>query len=295
MNNQHISTTYTVRLWAGIFIITGLLFGASLAGAQQMPERHWSLWLGGGGLTEPVYPGSDALYLSPVPFIQAEYTLGSFDLFAGMIDGIGVRFHVPDFAGFSLSLAVNPLGHKRDPELKDVKKFMLKNVDDVKNMLKGTPTVTNAVEVFGTLAVEVLPFATISSTVSYLPTKADYTSKAYSDKDYDGMTVSVDVQAGYPLMPQMFLQGEAGVTWMNDAYAEAFHGVVYPTSKLKRFIAENGVSDVYGSLTLINFFTEHVGVLAVGSGTLLLGDAADSPLTKETFQPQVGLIAFYNF
>jgi outer membrane scaffolding protein for murein synthesis (MipA/OmpV family) len=293
MRNQYTFTARTLRHCLCAIVLTGMLFGVPLTEAQQLPVRHWSLWLGGGGLMEPVYPGSDALYASPVPFAQAEYTLGFVDLFAGMTDGIGVRLKEPEFAGLSVSLAVNPLGNKRDPKLKNVEKFMLTDVDEVKDVLQDTPKVTNVVEVFGTVEVEVLPFATLSSTVSYLPTKADYAS--YSDKTYDGITASVDVEAGLPLTPQIFLQGDAGVTWMNDDYAEAFHGVAYPTPKLKRFTAKNGVSDVHGSLTLVSFFSEHIGALAFGGGTLLLGDAADSPLTKDAFQPQVGIMAFYNF
>lgn len=302
MKNQRTSMTRTLCFWISSIVLTGMLSSAPFAGAQQpftgtqQPSaRHWTLWLGGGGLMEPVYAGSDALYASPVPFVQAEYELGFLDLFADMNDGIGVELRPPNFGGVSLSLAVNPLGNDRDPKLENVEQFMLTDVDDVKDLLQDTPTVTNRVEVSGTLEIDVLSHATLSSTVSYLPTEADYASATYSDKTYDGITVSVDAQAGFMLTPRIFFQGDAGITWMNGEYAEAFHGVAYPTSKLNRFTAKSGISDIHGALTLVSFFTEHIGALAFGGGTMLLGDAADSPLTNDSFQPQVGVIAFYSF
>ncbi|MGD9162121.1 MAG: MipA/OmpV family protein [Desulfobacteraceae bacterium] len=293
MKQQYVSVNYKICLWIIFFLLSGILFSSWPVEAQQAPERNWYLWMGGGCLTEPVYPGSDALYVIPFPFIQAEYHLESFDVFASVIDGFGVQYKNTEFAGLSLSLSIDPLGNKRDPELKDVKHFMLTDVDDLKDFLKDTPTIDNKVDVSGTLQIDLLPFASLSSTVSYFPTKAD--NATYPDKKYDGITASFDLQSDYQLAPNMFLQGGVGITWMNDDYAEAFHSVLYSTSALEQFAAENGISDVHGCLTFIHFFTEHYGLIVYGSGTLLLGNSAHSPLTKNTFQPEMRLMVFYDF
>ena len=92
----------------------------------------------------------------------------------------------------------------------------------------------------------------MSSTATFFPVEADYDDASLSDKDYGGITVSVDFETGLPLTPQIFLQGGAGVTWMNDEYAEAFHGVLYPTTKLKTFKAKSGISDVHASVVLVS-------------------------------------------
>ena len=293
MKHQYLSVNHKLYILIIIFLLSGMLFSIPPVEAQQTPERSWQFWLGGGGFMEPVYPGSDALYVKPVPFVNAVYHFKSLDLFASMIDGIGIRYKKPEFAGLDLSVAINPLGNERDPKLRDVKRFMISDVDDVNAFLEGTPTIKNYIEYFGTLKIDVLPFTSLSTTVSYFPTKADY--RIYPDKTYNGVTASLDLQSGYQLTPRIILQGGLGVTWMDDDYSEAFHSVLYSTSNLNRFVAKSGISDVHGGFTFINFFSEHYGAMVFGNCSLLLGDAADSPLTKTTFQPEMGVMIFYNF
>ena len=293
MKCQYLCGIYKLYLWVIVFLLPCMFFTVSKAEAQKNSERHWQFWLGGGGFMEPVYPGSDGLYIMPVPFIKAEYQLKSFDLFASVIDGIGVRYKKTEFAGLSFSVSINPLGNERDPGLKNIKRFMITDADDVKAFLKDTPSVDNNIEYFGTLKIDILPFTSLSSTIAYLPTKACY--RIYPDRKYDGITASLDLKTGYQLSPKTIMQGGVGIAWMNDDYSEAFHGVLYSTSNLNVFAAKSGISNVHGGFTLINFFAEHYGVMIFGECKLLLGDADDSPLTKTAFQPEMGLMIFYNF
>jgi outer membrane protein len=288
------------KLWVCLCLValTVVVPGFQSLDAQELSQRNWSLWLGGGALMEPVYSGSDKLLANPIPFIQAEYTTPYMDFFAGMENGIGVTLKETEFTGLNLTIGISPVGllleKRRDPDLDKVENFVLDGADELKEFLQGTPTLKNTIEVFGTVGLE-LPFGKVSSTATFFPVKADYDDASLSDKDYDGITVSIDFETGLPLTPQIFLQGGSGVTWMNEKYAEAFHGVLYPTTRLDVFKAKSGVSDVHASVVLVSFFTEHVGALVIGSVTLLLDDAADSPLTKEEFQPQMGAVVFYNF
>jgi outer membrane scaffolding protein for murein synthesis (MipA/OmpV family) len=294
MKNQKYARIQKIVMCVSLVIVAGTIAGPYPLGAQGLPERDWSLWLGGGALLDTVYPGSDELLVNPIPYIQAEYTTRYFDFFAGMEDGIGVRMKESDYTGLSLAVAINPLGTKRDPNLKNSEDFVLNDADEVKEFLEGTPKIESAIKLFGTVALD-LPFGKVSSTATFLPISADYKDAGISDKNYDGLTVSLDVETGLPLTPQIFLQAEAGATWMNDKYAEAFHGVVYPTKTLKIFNAKSGMSDAHASVAVVTFITEHIGALVHGSATRLLGDAADSPLTKEEFQPQVAAVVFYSF
>lgn len=294
MKNQKYARIQKIVVCVSFVILAGMITGPYPLSAQSLPERNWSLWLGGGALLEPVYPGSDTLLVQPIPYIQAEYMTRYLDFLAGVEDGIGIRLKESDYTGLSFSVAINPLGVDRDPNLKNSKDFVLNNADDVKEFLKGTPKIESAIELFGKVALE-LPFGKVSSTATFYPINADYKDASRVHKDYNGLTVSLDVETGFPLTPQIFLQAEVGATWMNDEYAEAFHGVVYPTKTLKVFNAQSGISDIHTSVALVSFFTEHIGALVSGSATQLLGDAADSPLTKEEFQPQVAAIVFYSF
>jgi outer membrane scaffolding protein for murein synthesis (MipA/OmpV family) len=294
MKNQKYARIQNIVVCVSLVILAGMVSGSYPLGAQELPERNWSLWFGGGALLDTVYPGSDTLLINPIPYIQAEYTTRYLDFFAGVEDGIGVRVKESSYTGLSLAVAINPLGVKRDPNLKNREDFVLNDADEVKQFLEGTPTIESTIELFGTVALE-LPFGKVSSTASFIPISADYKDAGISDKDYNGLMVSLDVETGFPLTPQIFLQAAAGATWMNDEYAEAFHGIVYPTKSLKVFNAQSGMSDAHTSVALVSFFTEHIGALLYGSATQLLGDAADSPLTKEEFQPQVAAVVFYSF
>lgn len=82
---------------------------------------------------------------------------------------------------------------------------------------------------------------------------------------------------------------------MNDDYAEAFHSVLYPTPQLEVFKAKAGLSDVHGTLGARYVFSNHFGGMLLFTGEQLLGDAADSPLTKQEFQPDVVAILSYSF
>ncbi len=121
----------------------------------------------------PVYPGSDTLYVKPIPYIDAEYTTRYIDFLAGVEDGIGLRVKAPDHSDVSLTLAINPLGVKRDPKLKAVEDFILHDADEIKQFLGGTPTVESPLELFGTIKLD-LSFAKVSSTVTFLPITVDY-------------------------------------------------------------------------------------------------------------------------
>ncbi len=76
-----------------------------------------------------------------------------------------------------------------------------------------------------------------------------------------------------------------GVSWMNSAYAEANYSVNYETDRFNLFKAKSGMHDVHVATRVTMMFSERLGTIFMGKGTYLLGDAADSPLTQNTFQP----------
>jgi MipA family protein len=277
-----------------IMILAGNVVDVQSLWAQELPERKWTLWLGAGSWSEPVYSGSNVLSIMPMPYIQAEYRTNFVDIFAGIKDGIGLRLKAPEYSDMSLAVAIDPFGTKRGPHLKQMQDFILNDADTIKKFLEGTPTVTSPIDVLGTVGVD-LPFGKVSSTVTFFPITADYKDASRLDQDYNGLTVRLDFEAGFPLTPQLFLQGKLGTTWMNNDYAVAFHGVAYPTTVLNSFHAHSGMNDVHASVTGVSFFTAHLGAFVYGSVTRLLGDAADSPLTKQAFQPGIATFIFYKF
>lgn len=100
---------------------------------------------------------------------------------------------------------------------------------------------------------------------------------------------------GLRIYQRMLLMAGVGVSWMNEDYAQAYYGVKYPTSKLDSFSPESGLHDVHGTLGLIYIVTPKLMLTLTGQGSQLLGDAADSPLTEQAFQPNVSVGVSYNF
>jgi outer membrane scaffolding protein for murein synthesis (MipA/OmpV family) len=82
---------------------------------------------------------------------------------------------------------------------------------------------------------------------------------------------------------------------MNDAYAEAFYSVRYPTQQLDVFAAEGGIRDIGSSVAAIYMLNRNIGLRVFAGGSYLLNNAADSPLTQNTFQPFSGAFILYNF
>ena len=178
--------------------------------------------------------------------------------------GIGVKF--ADRFPLSLSFGAG-LGEGRD------------NGD--LGLLKGTPTLENTYRLFGGVTLD-LPFAELSSTVTYFPITADYDEADRSDEDYSGMLVDFGIGKEWFRIP-FIVQLGGGISWMNSEYAQANYSVDYATDRLDTFKAESGLHSVNLSSTIVMFFSERMGTALIGEGKYLLNGAADSPLTKNEF------------
>ncbi|MBD3307711.1 hypothetical protein GF339_14840 [candidate division KSB3 bacterium] len=239
--------------------------------------RNWELMLGGGSFYQPEYSGSDEMKFEPIALVMGSYDTGRFKLFVDG-DNIGTGLKFSTRIPWSLSAGVG-LGAGRD------------NAD--MDILEGTPTLDNSVRLLGELAFD-LPIATVSTTLNYFPISADYDEAERADNDYRGMLVDVEVSKHWTLNPFLVMVG-GGVSWMNSDYAQAHYGVAYPTAHLEAFTAGSGMHSLNLSANIIMFFHNHIGTMLLAEGKQLLGDAADSSLTKRAFQGGIGLIGFYRF
>jgi outer membrane scaffolding protein for murein synthesis (MipA/OmpV family) len=268
-----------------VFVI--VISSATLACAQGIeedaaPTRNWSFLIGGAVGMQPVYSGSDELIVVPVPLINAAYSTRYVDAFVSSMEGLGVRFKEEQVTGLSLALGAS-LGEPRDQE-----------VDEVKEFLRGTPEVVSDYHLFTTLKLA-LPFGELASTLRWFPVETEYDDAGIADEEYDGLRGELNFGAGLPLNQHLMMSAGIGVTWMNDEYAQAYHGVHYATSKLETFSAEGGLRDVHASIGLTYLFNQHLMAIIKSDVVQLLNDAADSPLTKEEIQPALAAGIVYNF
>jgi len=253
----------------------------SLGFARDNQERPWSLTLGAGAQMNSVYSGSDELNVHPFPYIAAEYKMTYLDLFIAGNEA-GLKLKTPAIPGSNVSFGVK-VGQSRDHD-----------EEAVKDILTGTAELENSVQRFAKLT-WLSPVGQWSSSVYWLPTNAEYDEPGISDKEYHGVKISIDYAIGGQLHPKLFAFAKVGTSWMNADYAEAFHSVLYPTPQLEVFKAKAGLSDVHGTLGARYVFNNHIGGMLLFTGEQLLGDAADSPLTKQEFQPDVVAILSYSF
>lgn len=269
------------RHWMNITVVFILCLGVCPVLAQA--ESDISLTLGVGGNVSPLYSGSDEVGFSPLPVIDARYSIPHLELFLSSFDGAGLTLS-DERLGISFSLGVNG-GEERDTN---------EDNDDVKALLQGTPDVKNPCRVFGSIEI-VLPVGELFATTNYFPIETDYDGAAKNDETYHGVLIEAGWGMEMPLTDQMLLETNIGTSWMDGEYAEAYHSVRYQTPKLKEFDAKSGIRDVNASLTLLYLLTDHLGTGVFGSATQLLGDAAESPLTKQEFQGEAGFAVFYRF
>jgi outer membrane scaffolding protein for murein synthesis (MipA/OmpV family) len=124
---------------------------------------------------------------------------------------------------------------------------------------------------------------------------AVYAQEDIPTEAYDAVLVEAAWSTLWRVSQHIRFSTQIGASWMNDAYAEAFYSVRYPTQQLDVFTAESGIKDIDSSVAAIYMLNRNIGLRVFAGGSYLLNDAADSPLTQSTFQPFGGAFILYNF
>ena len=274
-----------------VLIMASVALFASIIPAEAQEEeaaRRWTLELGGLIAMKPIYSGSNELALAPYPFINAEYRTTYATPYA-FGDEAGVKFHLPQperpylHYGYSYLVVGVKAGHSRDNEN-----------EAVESLLEGTPSIENSVQFFTGLTVQTR-IGEFSSRLTLLPVDVNYDGDVLEDEDYSSLKVAFDYLIGGNVDPKLVVYAALGINWMNNEYAEAYYGLRYPGVKLDAFEAEGGMNDFHGMIGARYMFSKHVSSDLMLSGAKLLGDAADSPLTKSEFQPNITSVISYRF
>lgn len=103
-----------------------------------------------------------------------------------------------------------------------------------------------------------------------------------------------------PFAQRWFMTAGVETTWASSDYMEAYFGVDgrdSARSGLKEYDANSGIKDVGANLTLSYALGEHWGLTGIVAYRRLVGDAGDSPITKNGDENQVygGLLVNYRF
>ena len=239
---------------------------AVLSTMAQAEEKNWNFSVGGGVMYGPAYEGSDKYVAIPLPDISVEYKNGLF--FANVWDGIGsYPLQGENYkVGMSIGLA---LGRDEDDD-----------IDNLRGM--GDIDMGAAANLMGEYD---FGFAKLSGKISK------------GTEDY-GTTATVELGKHFSVTEKLMLMGSVGLTWADADHMNSYFGVSSAQSArsgYSRYDAESGVKSVGFTVGAFYNMTEHWDAKLMVKGDQLLGDAADSPITKEDFNPSVILTTSYKF
>ena len=236
-------------------------------------ERGFYFALGAGVEYGPEYQGSDQYEFSPIPLIELGYNFGNpWDTSIAFVgDGLELTVYADDRFSFGAGVGY---GGGRDSG--DNAIFGgLQDIDD---------GVT--VSVFGFYA-----------PVDYLSFDLGVTK--FTDGT-EGLEANLGVSTGIPVTDRFEIGFSLGTTYMDDDAAQGFFGVTNAqsaasTAGLAPFNASGGFTSVELTIDFGYEFTENIfGVASIGASKLI-GDAKDSPFTKDDINPSVSVGLIYEF
>lgn len=256
--------------------LTGISMLAALSSVQaedvwsgpQHPEQEkdWKFELGGGAMFGPKYEGSDNYTVMPFPNASIEYKNGLF--FANGGDGIGSY----------------PLQGENYKVGASIGSAMGRSEDDDKDNLRGMGEIDTGV--VGNLMGE------------YDIGPLKLSGKLTKSNDDYGMTAEADLGTMFPVTEKLMVIWKIGAKWADEDQMNTYFGVS-PTqsahSGYARYHAESGFKSVGVTVGAFYNITEHWDAMLMVNGDQLIGDAADSPITKQEFQPMALLGVSYQF
>lgn len=228
---------------------------------QKLAE--WKVVLGGGAMIAPKYEGSDEFDIQPIPFITA--TFGE----RVKIDPRGISVNVYSIGNLNFSGQLGyDIGRKEDDS----------------EHLRGLGDIDMGGVVGGMVAYEVGPaefYASVSRNIG----------------GSEGLEAKIGVDLAHNIDQFRFSAG-VSATWADETYMQTYFGVTAAQSAasgLAQYDIGAGFKRVDLDLAITYAVTEHWLVRGqVGVG-YLLGDAADSPIVQEAFQPSGMLTLGYRF
>jgi outer membrane scaffolding protein for murein synthesis (MipA/OmpV family) len=252
-------------------LIAVLLAGSAAVAHETPPESAmtprtfstWSLSIGGGALAMPSRPGAASLMVMPIPFLDVQYRQVAF---LSPVTGLGVNALATQRA--KLSLAVLP------------------------DFGRSTSSADRA-RGWG----DISPGATLKLSAMYslgrIALLADVRRQLGAA---NGTLVGAGVSSTVPIARHLILSGTAVVDWANARYMRAYFGVdpaAAPGQSLTAYTAGAGLRDAAFTAVAIVPIDERWMVQSLLRAEVLLGDAAQSPVTERRLQPMFGSFVAY--
>ncbi len=228
--------------------------------------EDWKVSLGAGIVYAPKYQGSDNFKVKPIPELSADYKNGLF--FVGGKDGIGSYFLQGDNykVGASVGFAMG-----RDED------------DDSEN-LRGMGDIDTA--------------ATINLLGEYKFGPVKLNGKISKGSEEYGTTAKIGLGTFFPVNEKLKMMTSLDMIWVDDKHMNTYFGVSSlqsARSGYRRYDAESGIKSVGINVGAIYSISERWDAKLMLKADQLLGDAADSPITKKDFVPMLMFSTVYKF
>lgn len=249
------------RTCAAVSIAGFLAFGLAAEG--------WRIDLGGGLGYGPLYSGSEETDFSPFPVAELAYVGSSYKLFAGIINGVGLEFEFED-TGFGVKTAFD-LGESRMVDFDDLPEGAAK----VQSPFKASAEAGWELGLLG-----------LGTKLEASPIREKLAGS--EPRNGWGVICSPCVQTRIPLSGDLlYIDGEAGVTLMDEGYARAWYGA-------RGFSAGAGFERAYAEAMFVWLgVLPHVWLCAKYECAHLLGDAAESPVSGRDFEQRIAVFAAF--
>jgi len=255
-------------------------------------RSNWEFQLGGGICSENVYLGSDDYYVTPLPNFKASYTGGSFTYSISILEGLGINYMKP-ILGFYTGLNIN-VGETRNTEEYSVAGVSVKHNKKTQKLLEGTPD-TETQLALDLMLIYPSRIGLLGLSMAYHPTQVRYNEGDMKETIRNGYIYSVLYMIELPASDRMSIGAMVNIGLMDRSYADTWYSVDEETLSLKTFHADAGLRSTMFAAEIKYKLSGNISLSLIGAGTMLLGDAKESPFTREPVQGKLVMQTLYHF
>lgn len=244
-------------------------------------EQPWSLAMGAGLGMAPLYEGSRAYNLSPLPYLQGAWTSQSLGQFSLGNAGLGWTPLGNEQWQATLLLAPDSGRHETFSHSN------LRGTDADRNHLAGMGAIHSTLEAGIALQYQV---ATLGFSLQAM--------QDVLERGHKGIWIDLGVARAFELTPRWNSSVNLQTRWADSDYMQSLFGVddrQAANSGFARYAPGAGIKSVSLGGTLNYAVSDHWMLVMMLNGSELVGDAGRSPIVQQRFMLSSALGSAYRF
>ncbi|MFZ2619831.1 MAG: MipA/OmpV family protein [Alphaproteobacteria bacterium] len=251
----------------GLLATTALSAHAQERAPDQVQERL--LMVGAGVLAKPLYAGSSAMEVQPLPVVLYRETFAQKHTLSLMGPTAAYDYAIDRTVSVGLQAT-----YRSGRDASDAAE------------LSGMADVDGTVEMGPTVTYQLTP--KVAATAKILADVADA---------HGGYTAHIGLQGRERVGEKLSLTGNVGLTYASDDFQQAYFSVPAVQARADRpaYQADGGLHSVNVSGQATYQLHGNWHLFGMAGADVLVGDAADSPLTEQALQPRAFAGVAYKF